>query len=64
MELTYEVAIKRLEEIVDLLEKGSISLDDSIKLYEEAVKLSDFCHKKLENAKQKITDLNEVNIYE
>ena len=59
MELNYENAIKRLEEIVDILENGSKSLDESINLYEEAIKLSDFCHKKLDGAKLKITQLNE-----
>ena len=60
MEMNYENAVKRLEEIVDILEKGSNSLDESLKLYEEAIKLSDFCHKKLEEAKLKITNLNEA----
>lgn len=62
MKLTYEQAIKRLEEIVSRLEQGTISLDESIQLYEEGVKLSEFCLNKLETAKQKIININEVKI--
>ena len=60
MNLTYEQATKRLEEIVAKLEQGSTSLEDSMQLYEEGVKLSEFCMNKLETAKQKIIDINEV----
>ena len=60
MKLTYEHATKRLEEIVAKLEQGSTSLEDSMKLYEEGVKLSEFCLNKLDTAKQKIIDINEV----
>lgn len=60
MKMTYEQAIKRLEEIVATFEQGTLSLDESLKLYEEGAKLSEFCHKSLEDAKQKIIALNEV----
>lgn len=60
MKMTYEQATKRLEEIVSTLEEGSMPLEDSMKLYEEGVKLSEFCSKKLNEAKQKIIDINEV----
>ena len=60
MNLTYEQATKRLEEIVTLLEDGAKSLEESLALYEEGIKLSEFCMKKLQNAKQKIIDINEV----
>lgn len=60
MNLTYEQATKRLEEIVSRLEEGSISLEESMKLYEEGVGLSEFCLKKLNEAKQRIIDINEV----
>lgn len=56
--LTYEQAVKRLEEIVALLERNEVSLDDSMKLYEEGVRISSFCNKKLTEAKQKITEIN------
>ena len=60
MNLTYEQATKRLENIIDKLEEGSLSLDESLSLYEEGIKLSEFCMKKLDNAKQKIISLNEA----
>ena len=54
-ELTYEKAMNRLQEIVSLLEKNDVSLDDSIKLFEEGTRLTAFCSEKLKNAKAKIT---------
>ena len=54
MNLTYEQALKKLEDIINKLNEGSIPLDESISLYEEGIKLSEFCMKKLDNAKQKI----------
>ena len=56
--MTYEQAIKRLEEIVSLLENGEVSLDDSIKLYEESAKLSAFCNDLLNKAELKIEEFN------
>ena len=55
--LTYEQALKKLEEIVNKLESGSTSLDESIKLFEEGTKLADFCNTKLNAAEQKFTEL-------
>ena len=55
--MTYEAAVKRLEEIVNLLEEGTVSLDDSLKIFEEGVKLSAFCSECLGKAEQKITEL-------
>lgn len=60
MKMTYEQAIKRLEEIVTMLEEGTLSLEESLKLYEEGARLSEFCHKTLKDARQKIFSLNEV----
>lgn len=57
-ELTYEQAVKRLEEIVNLLEKNEATLDESMKLFEEGTNLAAFCNKKLSEAKQKITIVN------
>ncbi len=61
-EMTYESAVKRLEEIVGILEKNEVSLDESMKLFEEGAKLTAYCSKKLQEAEQKITVLtNEEN---
>lgn len=57
-EMTYEQALSRLEEIVAVLEKNDISLDDSLKLFEEGTKLTAFCTEKLNNAKAKINVIN------
>ncbi|MDE5984238.1 MAG: exodeoxyribonuclease VII small subunit [Eubacterium sp.] len=57
-EMTYETAIKRLEEIVDALDKNEVSLDESMKLFEEGTKLTAFCSSKLKEAEQKITELS------
>jgi len=50
----FEDALKRLEKIVAEMESGEISLDESLKRYEEGIKLSRFCVKKLEEAEKKI----------
>lgn len=58
-EKTFESALSRLEEIVKLIESGEVSLEETIKLYDEGLKLSMFCNEKLENAKQKIIDIED-----
>ncbi len=55
----FENDIARLEEIVGLLESGTCSLERSLSLFEEGIKLSKNCAKTLENAKQKISLLTE-----
>ena len=56
-ELTYEQAYKRIEEIVEKLENGSVPLEESMKLFEEGTKLANFCNSKLNAAEQKFTQL-------
>ena len=53
-EMKFEEALKKLERIVQELESGKLSLDDSLKKYEEGVKLSRFCHKTLQAAQKKV----------
>lgn len=55
---TYEESVERLKEIINLLENGNVSLEDSVKLFEEGTKLSEYCYKALENAKLKVTEVN------
>lgn len=57
--MTYEQAMKRLEEIVEKLDDGSLPLEESIKLFEESTKLAAFCSDTLEKAKLKVTELSE-----
>lgn len=52
--LSFEAAYKRLEEILDLLNKAQLSLEDSLKIYEEADKLILYCSTKLSQAEQKV----------
>lgn len=58
--MTYESAMKRLEEIVASLENGGLTLDDSVKLFEEGAKLAKFCNEQLKKAENKILSLDEV----
>lgn len=59
--LTYEIAIKRLEEIVSLLEEDNASLENSLKLFEEGTKLTAYCSRLLNEAEQRITVLTKEN---
>ena len=53
-EMKFEDALKRLEKIVGELESGNLSLDESLEKYEEGIRLSKACSKKLEVAKKKV----------
>ena len=55
--MSFEKKLDRLEEIVQKMEKGEMSLDDSLKLFEEGVKLSRECNKELNEAEQKVKKL-------
>ena len=52
---TFENAMKRLEAIVEELEAGELGLDDALKKFEEGIKLSRFCSKKLDESEKKVT---------
>jgi len=56
-DIKFEDALKNLERIVGELERGDLSLDDSLAKYEEGIKLSCLCAKKLESAKKKVETL-------
>ena len=58
--MTFESAIKQLEDIVLKLENGNLSLDEAVKLFEKGSKLSVFCDKALKEAELKITTLDEA----
>jgi len=55
--LNFEEAMKKLEEISNKLEAGEISLEESIDLFTDGMKLSKMCSKKLELAEKKISML-------
>lgn len=58
--MTFEAAMKRLDEIVNKLESGEESLESSLKLFEEGSALATLCYGKLQNAEQKIKQLTEL----
>lgn len=52
--LEYEAAVSELESLVERLEKGDISLEESLKLYERGVLLTRDCQEALQAADQKV----------
>ena len=52
--ITFEAAIKRLEEIVGELEGGDIEIERALILFEEGTKLARVCQKKLSNVERRI----------
>jgi exodeoxyribonuclease VII small subunit len=53
-EVKFEEALKKLEKIVEDLEKGDLSLDEALKKYQEGIELSRLCAQRLDQAKKKI----------
>ncbi len=56
--MSFEEATGRLEEIVRGLEEGDVPLEESIKLYEEGMKIGTMCRKMLDEAELKIKQLS------
>ena len=50
----FEDALSKLEKIVSRLEEGEIPLEESLKLFEEGIRLSRFCNQKLDEAEKKV----------
>ena len=59
--LNYEEAVARLEKIVEDLESGELTLEDSVKSFEKGIELSKLCRKKLENAENRVKKIVEKN---
>ena len=55
--ITFEESMKNLEAIVTELEKGDLSLDESVEKFEEGIKISKECNSILESAEKKISIL-------
>ena len=53
-EMSFEDAMKELEEVVGKLERGDVALEDSIKLYERGAELKKRCEAKLKEAEEKV----------
>ncbi len=58
-EFKYEDAVKQLEEIVAALEKGELSLEKSLELFQKGVALSAFCTRRLDETEKQIVRLLE-----
>lgn len=53
-EMKFEEALKKLEKIVEGLEDGDLPLEESLERYEEGIRFSKLCAKKLEAARKKV----------
>ncbi len=56
-DITFEKALEKLEKIVSELEAGDLPLDDSMKKYEDGIKMARLCQEKLDKAKARIETL-------
>ena len=61
MEMSFEEKLQELESIVEKLENGQLSLDESIDLFEKGIKLVRECDSNLKNARMKVEKLIEEN---
>lgn len=59
--INFEKSLKQLETLVEKLEKGDLSLEESLKQFEQGIKLTEECRQALQNAEQKISVLSNEN---
>ena len=59
-EKSFETAFSRLEKILELLESEDVSLDETLKLYEEGLTLTRLCYDKLASAELRIKEINKT----
>lgn len=59
--LDFEKALQELEQLVEILEQGDLSLEESLKKFEQGVKLTRSCQQALQQAEQKVQLLMEQN---
>ena len=57
-DLSFEDALRQLEDIVSVLERGDISLDEAIAAYEKGTALKAHCQKRLEEARLKVEKID------
>ena len=60
-ELNFEEALGELERLVNLMEEGDLSLEESMKAFEKGIKLTRECQKALQKAEQKVQILLDEN---
>jgi exodeoxyribonuclease VII small subunit len=56
-EMSFEEAIRELEQVVSALDRGDVALEDSIKLYERGAALKARCEAKLKEAEEKVAQI-------
>ncbi len=56
-ELSFEEAMKNLEEIVEKLEEGDVPLEEAISIYKQGMDLSRLCHTKLKSVEEQLTQI-------
>lgn len=54
---SFEESYKRLEEVIARLDSGNLPLDESVALFEEGMRLAQYCEQQLDNAEIKVTQL-------
>jgi exodeoxyribonuclease VII small subunit len=54
---TFEENYMRLEEVIARLDSGNLPLDESVALYEEGIRLAQYCEQQLDNAEIKVTQI-------
>ncbi len=59
-EKSFESSFSRLEKILELLESEDVSLDETLKLYEEGLTLTRLCYDKLASAELRIKEINKT----
>jgi exodeoxyribonuclease VII small subunit len=59
--LDFEAALGRLDELVEVLEQGRISLEEALQLYEEGVLMADRCQRLLDQAQVRLQRLSVNN---
>ena len=60
-ELSFEISLKKLEEIVEQLESGNIDLEKSVELYEKGIELKKICEEKLRKVELQIKKIKTKN---
>lgn len=60
--VTFESTYKKLDEIVNRMEKESLDLEDALKAFEEGQKTVEQCRKMLEDAELKLKDLRQTEL--
>ncbi len=58
-DLTFEAALAQLEEIVNRLEAGDLTLEDSVALYEQGQRLTAFCQGQIDSAELRVRQVGE-----